>query len=148
MITEYSPAQVIHKLLLDAELISDPRQKTDWAGFIGSMPDGDNTPDSAIAVYDTAGIKDGRFMRTGETVIHPGINIRVRAVGYPDSRKKAAELFNFLDGVDDVVVEFDVDSSFKVVSFSHTSDITSLGEQETRNRHSFTLNGIITIEAL
>lgn len=142
------PAEVIHRLLIDAELTSLPKYKTEWASFVGQMPDGDKTPDTAIAVYDTAGIVDGRIQRTGETIVHPGINIRVRAIGYSAARKKASELFNHLDSVKNQSVQLDNGTSYKVNAFTHTTDIVSLGEQETRNRHSFVLNGIVTIQIL
>jgi len=141
----HSPARVIRQHLKESSLVTDETDLGEWPSYVGSMPDTEDTPDDAICIYDTAGMKDGRSMRSGQVWIHEGWMIHVRSSDYDVGRDKAKELFEHLSReVSDVLVTIEA-AVYQIVSVSMTSGIFSLGESETRNRRSFSLNGIVSI---
>jgi len=140
-----SPAEVIHQLLLDLDLGALSGDSGDWQIFIGFLPE---EPEEAICVYDTAGIMDGRIMVTGEKIVHPGIQIRIRGTDY---RRTFAK-------VQDIAISFDIQRRISVAvssaglyvvhNVSRTGDILPLGVEEkgSQRRYHFTINAIVTLE--
>jgi len=135
-----APSVAIHQLMLDLDL----GEGEDWSIFISFLPD---LPDKAICIYDTAGKLDGRMMRTGEQIEHPGIQIRVRGPTYEETWLKAQAIALTLDAVQNSVVTTD-EEEYIVHNVSRTGAIIPLGiEENTRGRrHHFTINMILTLE--
>lgn len=139
-----SPADVIRQMLVDLELASD-QPDVDWFAYTGFLPD---NPNSALCVYDTSGRKDGRLMKTGEQITHPGIQIVIRGLDYLPTRGRAQDIALALDAQRKTVVAIESTGSYIVHNVSRTGDIISLGmEMEgDRRRHMFTINAMVTIE--
>lgn len=94
-----SPAEAISILLSDRGLGVTPRpglKNMKWPIFISSIPE---NPDEVICLYDTAGIPDGRMMESGEQIIHPGVQIRVRSNKYQDGWEKCEAIGRHLDSL-------------------------------------------------
>lgn len=144
----HSPATILQVWAVKNRLGSDPILSPDWKEwpvFVGSFPDTQKVPDKAICIYDTSGFLDGRCMRTGNVLVHEGINIRVRGTEDYDSQYlMARNLFEKLAKIrnDPVVVKT---RGYRIKSFSHTTPIASVGETELRARKSFVLNGLVSI---
>jgi Bacteriophage minor capsid protein len=135
-----SPANIIRQMLVDQE--SD---FTEAAAFVGFFPD---DPDFAFCVYDTAGIKDGRLMATGEQITHPGIQVMVRGMDYMETRNRAHDIALLLDGQKKTVVVVNPGGSYIVHNVSRTGDILSLGMESegSRRRFFFAINALTTIQ--
>jgi len=135
-----APSLAIYQLLLDAELVDG------WGLFMGFLPD---EPDTAVCVYDTAGMLDGRMMRTGEKIEHPGIQIRVRGPVYKDAWTKANLIALALDTVQKNVVTTE-EESYIVHNVSRTGAIIPVGVEDAGRvrRHHFTMNMILTLQRL
>lgn len=138
-----SPAEIICQLLLDLTLANDTG---DWTVYVSFFPD---DPDSAICVYDMVGKKDGRLMKTGEQIEHPGIQIMVRSASYPEGWKKAEGIALALDTQRKSVVAADSENSYIVHNVSRTGNILHAGQEMEgdRRRHLFVVNALVTIEA-
>lgn len=138
-----SPADVIRQLLVDLNLSSDANEP--WRAYTGFLPD---DPDSAICVFDTAGVQDGRLMRTGEQIMHPGVQVMVRGADYLETRNRAHDIAIALDAQRKTVVAVDSEQSYTVHNVSRTGDIMSLGMEVEgdRRRHFFTINAVVTME--
>lgn len=140
----HSPAYVLRRLLITLGVAVDS-QTGDWSAYTGFLPD---DPDTAIATYDTAGQKDGRMMATGETLIHPGAQIRVRSSDYSAAYARAKAI---ADGVDVVlmasVVMTNPDETWIVHAISRQGDIINMGMEGEgdRRRHNFTINVTMTL---
>ncbi len=136
-----SPADVIYQVLLDLNLISNSGK---WQGYVSFLPD---TPDDAVCVYDTAGRMDGRLMATGEQIIHPGIQIRVRGLSYAEVWEKTNELARELDSMGRVLVALSSSEAYTLLNVSRTGDIIPVGieEENGRRRHHFTVNAVVTL---
>lgn len=136
-----SAARVIRQLLGD--LNHGSLSNGTWPIFVGFLP---NSPDNALCVYDTAGVMDGRVMRSGERVEHPGVQIRVRALDYLAARTKAIDIATALDA--QIRTEITVDAlTYRINNISRAGAILPVGVEETdRQRHHFTINAITTIE--
>lgn len=142
-----SPALILKAFLIDNGFGVDPEIDTasDFPIYDGHLPDAAGIKDKAIAIYDPAGTSDGRIQRTGETVIHPGLQVRVRDNKYRDGYKKSSEISTALDGIkrDTAIVGV---NQYLILGV-HRSPIIPLGpEEDKRRRHAFTINATTTIE--
>lgn len=138
----YSPADILRGALVGASKGNMPSASGDWPIFVGHMPE---EIDQAIGIFDTTGNKDGRVMKTGETIIHPGYQIRIRTIDYPDAYSKIHEIQKFLDTIANKVVSLGGDS-YIINATSLKSGPFSLGQEpDSRRRENFTVNGTMTI---
>lgn len=147
----HSAAEVIQQYLIDEELgvvwnASRP-STTDYFVYRDTIPP--TTPDLVIVVNDIMPSLDGRDMRTGDSIQHPGIMIRVRALN-PDSGKvKGNDIQIALDMIKKTIVTIPSDDKqYLVAAFCLTSGLMYMGQEENKNRHLFSLNGTITIKEL
>lgn len=72
---KYSPADIIRYYIASTSVCSLPQSNLPWPGFTNYLP---NTVNDAILFTDTNGPKDGRYMRTGKVIEHPGLQVLVR----------------------------------------------------------------------
>lgn len=140
-----SPAQVIRRLLIQLTLAPDS-QTAAWAPFTAFLPD---EPDTALAVYDTAGTHNGRIMRTGEKIEHPGVQIRFRSSNYPVAWEKAKAVADALDALPTgtVVAMVPTSETWRLQNVSRTGAILTSGieVEGDRKRHNLTINAILTM---
>jgi hypothetical protein len=133
-------ADILRQIIIDNDLGSD---NGTWPVFTGFLPD---DSDAAICVYDTTGTKDGRIMRTGESIIHPGAQVRVRSGIYPDALKRIQEIAETLEAAFGITVDQPPDSYY-IQNISRTGDLLYMGVELAgdRRRFNFTLNVILTV---
>jgi len=144
--TQHSPAHILHQAFIDDAVGVDPSTDADWQAFINALPDDDSFRHNALCVRDTTGILDGRIQGTGETVEHPGIQIRIRGVDFETARAKAASIATVVDGWIRKAVTVG-GTNYTIQAFTRTGAILALGneEQDRHRRSHFTVNGIVTI---
>ena len=137
-----SPADIIYQVLLDSGIVEESGK---WVAYVSFLPD---APDDAVCIYDTAGRLDGRVMVTGEQVVHPGVQIRVRGLSYVEVWEKANEIAKGLDGLAKVSVALSSSEAYTLINVSRTGDIIPVGieEENGRRRHHFTINAVVTLE--
>ena len=143
----HSPAHILKTYLQAQGFGTDPPSEGVWPTYVSSLPSTDGDPDDALALYDTAGVLDGRIMRTGESVIHHGLQLRVRSRSYATAYQKIQEITADLDAVSRALVTIG-SNSYIVQSITRTTGVISLGESELRGRRSLVLNMIATLTAL
>ena len=114
-----------------------------WPAYIGRMPDGKQTATNLIVVYDTEPRQDGRLMRTGERIEHPGLQFRVRAVDYLTGHKKLAIIAAALDVIKRQTVTVD-GTAYLIHAIKRIGGIIQLGTDEV-GREGFTFNATATI---
>ena len=145
--TTASPAEIIRASLVENLIGTLPsvNQGGAWPIFVGHMP---GLPDDALCIYDTPGIREGRLQVTGETVSHPGWQIRVRAKDHVTGIMQMDLIAKNLDGVQRN--QLDVNGkSFIIYTVTQTSTIFSLGQEaDGKRRNLFTLNGIVSIRTI
>jgi hypothetical protein len=139
--SESSPAKVIQRVLVSNGVAAVGGQ---WPIYIGYLPD--DATDQSMAVYNTAGTVDGRDMRLGNKIIHPGVEVRIRSQGYEIAFNKAVEVARLFDSVKQLVIDVE-GVIYRIQNISRTSDIQYMGVEEIgdRKRHNQTVNAIITI---
>lgn len=136
-----SPADVLRNIMVADAQGTLPSAAGAWPIHTGGMP---NDPDAAICIYDTAGQNDGRLM-TGETITHPGIQVRVRAADYPTGFAKIKALRNYLDALHNESILL-ATVTYTVAAYKHRGSIISLGQEpDNKRRIGFTTNGQLTI---
>lgn len=146
--TTHSPYQIIQTLLVNNGLATSPESATNWPVFLAVLPDGVNIKDNAIGIFGITGTDDGRLMKTGLNIRHPGIQFLIRAIRHEDGYSKAYAIVDFLSKVhrDEVVLDGSV---YYVQNFSLIGDILPLGqeiEKGSKKRHMFSINGNLTID--
>ncbi len=134
----HSPAYVIRQLLVDLGLGSNPASGTDWPVFSPKLP---ATPDNAIVVRGTLGTSDGRSQVNGESQMHHGFQIMVRASTDSEGEVKAQAI---LDALDKNVYREGVTvdgTNYCIHSVSLKGDVIPIGtETPTSKRVLFTIN--------
>ncbi len=110
-----------------------------WPGYVEAMP---ADPDNAMAVRDTHGKLDGKLMRSGEVIAHPGIQLMIRGADYDETWDKANEIAKFLDETHNAV-----SGDFVITSLSRSTPLLSLGKEQGRQRFVFSVNWTITYYA-
>lgn len=136
-----SPANIIQQFLIDEELGTVDGE---WKAFVAFLPE---RPDDAICVFDTVGRLDGRIMRTGEQIEHPGIQVFVRGKDYLETYRKAKSIALALDAVKGVEVAMDSEQSFTLLNVSRTGSMHPVGVETEgdRRRHRFAINAVLTL---
>lgn len=142
----HSPAQVLQYLLVSLNLGTLPTAKTEWPVYAPEF--GRNSPDSAIAVKDTAGRTHGRTMPDGRRQGQDGVQIMVRAkdhnTGYP---KAIAVAIALNQSVYDAAVTIG-GSTYRVHSV-YCGDVLGLGKEDPQSeRNLFTVNALLDVRML
>lgn len=140
----HSPADILRYALVRADvgvLRSENTDNAAWPIFTGHLP---NKPDNALCTYDTQGSGDGRIMANGETIRHPGWQVRLRATEHQEAWVKARAIQKVLDGMRQLAVVIGNDT-YTLLSVTQRSDVLSLGQEtEAARREQLTLNGTLT----
>jgi hypothetical protein len=140
---DYSPSDIVRQLLVDLGHVAVGIEEA-WSGFVGFLP---ASPDSALCFYDTAGVLNGRLMKTGEQIEHRGIQITVRGASYTETWWKAESIARALDAVKGSSVAMDSESIYILHNVSRSGAILPVGVEEEgdRRRHLFTVNATVTV---
>lgn len=144
----HTPADVLAEALAQAGTVVRPDavpagQTPTWPVYVGHLPD---SPDNAVAVYDTSGTPDGRIMKTGETIRHPGFQVRTRARTHQEAYQKLLQIAEAIDAIRRLVVALD-GTGYTIAAATRTGDLLPLGQEpDSKKRDGFTLNGTITYQ--
>lgn len=138
-----SPSQVMQTYLIKAGYGNLPPHSI-WPIYYGFLPGIPAVPANVIAVYDPVGYKDGRIMKTGETIVHPGIQLRVRSSTYSVAYDKMQRLAKALDNIrrESIIVENEL---YVIESVTRAGSPISLGLEESTNRVILVVNSLITL---
>lgn len=107
---------------------------------VSAMPDkGGNF----VSFYDTTPMKDGRYIGTGENILHYGIMLRVRSKDYNKGWKQCGSLINTLQSIvrQSITIESTV---YLIQAIRLSSGPISLGTEKD-NREIFSINLFATI---
>lgn len=144
-----TPANILRHFLVNAGIGTLPvaGTPTTWPIYTNSLPD---TPDNSLMISDTVGMSDGRYMRTGQRVEHPGVQILIRNLDQTVGADKAGVISLFLAAIVRQIVVIGSDS-YLIQNVSQRGTIIPLGgEREPREtakkRFIWTLNAIMTVE--
>lgn len=112
--------------------------------YVAVLPE---APDETVGFFDTAGRFDGRIMRTGERIEHPGVQIQVRGKNYLETYQRAKDLSLLLDGVIRQTVYIQSDEVYTLHNVSRSGAIIPVGIEiaGSRRRHLFTINMTVTV---
>jgi hypothetical protein len=139
-----SPASILRKLLIDASLAPDSTTQT-WSPFVSQLPD---DPDTSMALYDTAGVLQGRIMRTGEQIEKYGVQIRMRSSNYAGVFSKAVSIRDYLDFLMPGAIVAVPGESWRIQNISRSSGILTTGIEVDgdRKRHNLIINVLVTAQ--
>ena len=118
---------------------------TGYGSAVQAVP---TTPDLFVTVTDTGGHTDGRIQRTGEIITHPGIQVRVRSRDFPTAWDKTQAVLTALSSAKGAVITGRATRTYRLDSFTMTSTPTLMLIEEQARRHTFVLNGLVTIREI
>lgn len=136
----HSGANVLQIYLIAQGVFTNPASGMPWPLFVNQMP---NMPNICAAIYDTDGLLDGREMKPGRTVMHPGFQIRFRVFTFVDASAKGAAVEDKLDAILRSIVVINP-KTYKIQATRRMSPVIPIGQEEGTTRLIFTLNGTIT----
>lgn len=153
---KHSPAEVMRQLLITHVLGTPALKQQAWPAFVGSLPD---KPPNAVALYDTQARMDGRIMRTGERITHPGFMVTIRAIDYQTGWRRATAIADLLDQVCNEQVEIEdntceggpVTYTYVVASITRKTAVVPIGSdaraegEEAKGRDLFTIDARVTL---
>jgi len=144
-----SPAAVIAQLLVNAGVGARPPASgsvvnTVWRVYIDNMPDGTTAPDNAIVCSNSGGMRDGRSHTTGKTLIHPGVQVRIRGGVGADLWEKVAAISALLDNAvgETVVVNAE---TWLISSIRQEPPVNMGAEPGNRPRRHYAINTMVSL---
>ena len=146
----HSPADILRAALIEGGMGALPSGTLSprvalWPIYAGHLPD---VPDNALCVYDTSGQKDGRDYRTGQTITHPGFQIRLRTTDAATGWAKVRTLLRFLDTIKRQVITLG-DDRYRIDAITQTGTPLALGQEpDAKRREAITINGTMTLQEL
>jgi len=144
----YSPAYIMAQYLIEEGILSDPDDSNDWPVYVGLMPDDGVVDHNIAASIDTAPLKDGRVMGSGENIFHYGFQILIRSVEYNPGYLKTSEIADALEAVNRDTVTIS-GSSFRLDSVTQTTGVIVLGQEfGSKRREMFSVNFLVTIKEI
>lgn len=114
-----------------------------WSCFTNTLPD---TPDSAVVIGDTAGTLHGKLMRTGEQMLHFGIQVRVRALDDDVAYQKVVLLMENLNKIKMTTVTLG-SNQYVIRCAARTSQPVFMGvdKDDQKRRTNYTVNTLMKI---
>ena len=139
----HPPSKVLIFYLQEEELVQFDSVTQEWFGTFGGMS---TEADQAVSITDTTPMNDGSIMATGEYILHPGINVRIRSKDYDVGYNRAKAIQDKLATIKNVEVVMDeaTNEKVKIKSFGLVGGVSYVGREEQEERHYFTLNGVLT----
>lgn len=141
-----SPAVILAKYIWDVlGIMNQPSTAGSYPLYINLLPDGNEIPSNAGAIYDTSGVMDGRLTR-GISIEHYGIQVKIRNTDYQQGWQKIREVCSYFENVlnQEVVVS---DRSFNILSIMRASPIAYIGFDDKR-RYEFTVNFLVSMKEI
>ena len=135
-----SVSQYVAQLLNDSGVAYFNPTGVQWKLTYSTAP---STPDSLVTVFDTGGEPDGRLMGSGETVFHPTVQVRVRAVDYTAAHDKCLAVKALFD----TIIRTPITVNAVLKKFQSITTYTYpvfIGQETDKNRQVFVLNARIS----
>lgn len=137
---EHSGADILAAYLIANGVVSNPTAGRAWPIFINTLPE---NPDEVVNANDTTGTMDGRSMRTGKTVEHPGIQVVVRGRTYRAAVKLGHQILSIIDQINNAIVTVQ-GKTYKVYSLRRMTSLIGVGKEEGGSRELVSANFTIT----
>jgi hypothetical protein len=138
-----TPAYAIRELFIRNGLGS-ATFKDDWFITVAYLPDNSVSKDKIIAITDTEGNYDGRIFRSGDVIIHPGLQIRVRSIDYMEGYQKMTSINKWIDAFKGEKVVINNDSLI-ILTVNRQTGIMPMGQDSHGRRFNFSTNYILTV---
>lgn len=140
----HTPAEIVQQHLISESYGNSADDDGDWPTFYSSLPDDEN---EAICVYDAEGLADGRIQRTGETILHFGVQVRVRAKTHTEAWKKVHALLPVLDGTFRALVTVE-ETIYRIQAIHIIAPPVPWRVADDKMRKSFSVNCLTTIQEI
>lgn len=146
---KHSPAKILVAFFAKAGICSLPSENLAWPAYPNELPD-TVAANNAVLFSDTAGMQDGRNMRSGQTIEHPGIQVMVRSLEQSAAWTQASIIATVMDAIYRQTIVLDT-ASYLLQSVSRKGSIIPLGRERqqsevAKNRFLFTINATTSFE--
>jgi hypothetical protein len=136
-----TPATILRSLFLTVpDLVNVPNDNTTvWPCYVSAMPDGDDIPHEAAAVYAVMGIKEARLMDDGKVIERYAVQVKTRARDYTVGWAKLGAVIAFIDKLKGATTTLG-SYLYSVPSISRGVPLALGPEPGTKRRFLFTVN--------
>jgi len=140
----HTPAQILaYYLTIEGIFTSPTNTAGEWPLFVTSLPGGKSVQQAA-ALRDTEGVADGRLM-VGETIDHPGIQLRIRVRDYLTGWRKIWAAANDFSAINQLSVVMTDGTVYIVHNVSRISSVLPMGVEPETGLPVFSVNFLVTI---
>jgi len=151
VITDYSPADVLGQMLINAAQVSDydsnGQPVGDWPVAINEEKD---SPDNVVTLYDIAGGENYRNNIDNRVFGPAGFQVRVRASTQREAWSKASSLYAYLSegsGGGLYMVGVSIGSSYYLVhAVSHMENLITLQREPGSSRRIVVFSAQVTVQ--
>ena len=146
---EISPALILSEYIINTlGLMTNPTASGLWPLYTSYLPDSDDVESNAGAIIGKEGFLDGRLMKTGEVINHPGLQLKIRSLTNEIGYVKIESIGLGLDQVagNNIIID---GSTFEILNIKKVTDIISLGLEEGTNRkYISTIDFLMTLKKI
>ncbi len=122
----HSPADILRYYVISQNLATLPDTSGLWPGYANFLPDeGYN----AILFTDTTARNDGRDIRSGQVINHPGVQMLFRGKTQPLAYNKGKEVQDLIDTIYRQIVTID-STDYKIDSVTRNGTLIPLSMEE------------------
>jgi len=141
-----TPAFILREALLGLELVNSPEHSDlGWPAYPRDLPD---SPDNAVQLKTSTPFLEGKLMRGGILIKHPGVQLTIRGIDENTAHDKGEELEKALsESIKNLDVEAD-DKTYRINNVHIATGLTYIGEERDTRRHLFTINVRLTLREI
>ena len=139
------PSTILKQYLIDSGVGVDPTLSgLDWGIYVSVMPDADGINDNTQAIFDTTGIKLGKWLKNGQTFFQYGFQILIRSNDYVAGFDQMKLVSDKLDSVKYTSQVYN-STTYTMASVKRTSSFPVGQEDDKRRRQLFSVNGLLSV---
>lgn len=138
-----APNSILQNYLIDNGMFNEPALASNWALYIGYLPENDYS--NVAAILNIEPQKDGRYMGDGTVFQHYGCELQARSSDYEVGWNKMTDVeILFSQTVNEIV---NATEDYKIHSITNESGIVSLGIDE-RRRNYFVMRLLLSLSVV
>lgn len=145
--------EIAGQLLVDANLghwseDTPADDATSWPVWLSVLPFAKGQDNTGVGLFGPQGLLQGRIMRTGESIVFPGLQVRVQNVNYYKAHDKIGEIYNYFTRTvrrTEVTVR---GKQYRVDNVSPSTTIIELGLDKETDLQNFSANFFVRVTAL
>lgn len=144
----HSPIDILVACLTNMTLGNshDRTLNDEWPVFQSFLPSGKGADADVLGVMEVPGFVDGRLMKSGETIYHPGLRIVARGRNHDVTRTKLITIGVAMETLHNYLVNLG-GVSYSILTMTQTTSVMYAGIEDTETRlHQFAADFLMSVK--